>query len=53
MCGHSLGGGCATLLGVLLNDKADPLGYPNPNPNPDPNPDRTLTLILTVTLSKP
>ena len=40
MCGHSLGGGCATLLGVLLNDKADPLGYPNPNPNPDPNPDR-------------
>ena len=24
VCGHSLGGGCATLLGVLLNDKVDP-----------------------------
>ena len=31
VCGHSLGGGCATLLGVLLNDKVDP------NPNPTPN----------------
>ncbi len=25
--GHSLGGGCASLLAVLLNDKADPLGF--------------------------
>eukprot|EP01043_Picozoa_sp_COSAG02_P029867 COSAG02_NODE_1878_length_10554_cov_95.091918_7_plen_340_part_00 len=24
--GHSLGGGCASLLAVLMNDKADPLG---------------------------
>lgn len=27
VCGHSLGGGCATLLSVLLNDKVDPLGF--------------------------
>ena len=25
--GHSLGGGCASLLAVLMNDKADPLGF--------------------------
>ena len=25
--GHSLGGGCASLLAVLTNDKADPLGF--------------------------
>ena len=25
--GHSLGGGCASLLAVLMNDKSDPLGF--------------------------
>ena len=25
--GHSLGGGCASMLAVLMNDKADPLGF--------------------------
>jgi len=25
--GHSLGGGCASMLAVLMNDKSDPLGF--------------------------
>ena len=27
VCGHSLGGGCASMLAVLMNDKSDPLGF--------------------------